>query len=160
MPKSYNFQIFLLAPHFFNSKNLQGIAGKQIVAKPKTTDDTVWLITRRCQQMTLCGLLQGGVSGKEYTCQCRRRGFGHCVRKIPWSGKWQPTLVFLPGESHGQRSLVGYCLWVAESQKWLSTRVHWWNYVGQIRDLIIVGKRNVSSIQTIVITAYWYVFLL
>ena len=49
MPKSYNFQIFLLAPHFFNSKNLQGIAGKQIVAKPKTTDDTVWLITRRCQ---------------------------------------------------------------------------------------------------------------
>ena len=117
MPKSYNFQIFLLAPHFFNSKNLQGIAGKQIVAKPKTTDDTVWLITRRCQQMTLCGLLQGGVSGKEYTCQCRRRGFDHCVRKIPWSGKWQPTLVFLPGESHGQRSLVGYCLWVAESQK-------------------------------------------
>ena len=108
--------------------------------------------------MTLCSLLQGGVSGKEYTCQCRRRGFDHCVRKIPWSGKWQPTLVFLPGESQGQRSLVDYCLWVAESQKWLSTRVHWWNYVGQIRDLIIVGKRNVSSIQTIVITAYWYCF--
>ena len=30
------------------------------------------------------------------------------VRKIPWSGKWQPTPVFLPGESHGQRGLVGY----------------------------------------------------
>jgi len=28
--------------------------------------------------------------------------------KIPWSRKWQPTPVFLPGESHGQRSLVGY----------------------------------------------------
>ncbi|KAM7226785.1 hypothetical protein CapIbe_021861, partial [Capra ibex] len=25
--------------------------------------------------------------------------------------KWQPTLVFLPGESHGQRSLVGYGPW-------------------------------------------------
>ena len=30
------------------------------------------------------------------------------VRKLPWSRKWQPTPVFLPGESHGQRSLVGY----------------------------------------------------
>ena len=28
--------------------------------------------------------------------------------KIPWSRKWQPTPVFLPGESHGQRSLAGY----------------------------------------------------
>ena len=30
------------------------------------------------------------------------------VGRIPWRRKWQPTLVFLPGESHGQRSLVGY----------------------------------------------------
>ena len=29
-------------------------------------------------------------------------------RKIPWRRAWQPTPVFLPGESHGQRSLVGY----------------------------------------------------
>ena len=29
-------------------------------------------------------------------------------RSIPWRRKWQPTPVFLPGESHGQRSLVGY----------------------------------------------------
>ena len=27
--------------------------------------------------------------------------------KIPWRKEWQPTPVFLPGESHGQRSLVG-----------------------------------------------------
>ena len=33
------------------------------------------------------------------------------VRKIPWRRKWQPTQVFLPGESHGQRRLVGYSLW-------------------------------------------------
>ena len=26
----------------------------------------------------------------------------------PWRRKWQPTAVFLPGESHGQKSLVGY----------------------------------------------------
>ena len=35
----------------------------------------------------------------------RRCGFDPCVRKIPWRRKWQPTPVFLPGESHGQRSL-------------------------------------------------------
>ena len=36
---------------------------------------------------------------------------GNClvmVRKIPWRRKWQPTPVFLSGESHGGRSLVGY----------------------------------------------------
>ena len=30
------------------------------------------------------------------------------VRKIPWRRAWKPTPVFLPGESHGQKSLVGY----------------------------------------------------
>ena len=43
-------------------------------------------------------------SGKESTCQCRRckrRGFNPWVGKIPWSRKWQPTSVFLPGKFHG-----------------------------------------------------------
>ena len=31
--------------------------------------------------------------------------------KIPWRRKWQPTLVFWPGEFHGQRSLVGSSPW-------------------------------------------------
>ena len=31
--------------------------------------------------------------------------------KIPWRRKWQPTPVFLPGASHGQRSLAGYSPW-------------------------------------------------
>ena len=33
------------------------------------------------------------------------------VRKIPWSRKWQPASVFLPGKFHGQRSLVSYSPW-------------------------------------------------
>ena len=33
------------------------------------------------------------------------------VGKIPWRRKWQPTPVFLPGKSHGQRSLAGYSPW-------------------------------------------------
>ena len=40
--------------------------------------------------------------------KCRRWGFNPWVGKISWRRKWQPTLVFLPGESHGQRSLEGY----------------------------------------------------
>ena len=40
--------------------------------------------------------------------QCRRYGFHPWVRKFPWRRKRQPTPVFLPGEFHGQRSLLGY----------------------------------------------------
>ena len=43
--------------------------------------------------------------------QCRRCRLDPWVRKIPWRRKWQPTPVFLPGESHGWRSLVGYSPW-------------------------------------------------
>ena len=43
--------------------------------------------------------------------QCRRPGFDPWVGKIPWRRKWQPMPVFLPGESHGRRSLVGSSLW-------------------------------------------------
>ena len=50
-------------------------------------------------------------SCKESTCQCRRckrHGFDPWVGKIPWRRKRLPTLVFLSGKSHGQRSLMGY----------------------------------------------------
>ena len=53
----------------------------------------------------------GGTSGNESACQCRRGkryGFNPWVRKIPWRKARQPTPVFLPGESHGERSLAGY----------------------------------------------------
>ena len=43
--------------------------------------------------------------------QCRRCGFDPRVGKISWRMKQQPTPVFLPGESHGQRSLGGYSPW-------------------------------------------------
>ena len=33
------------------------------------------------------------------------------AKKIPWSRKWQPMPVFLPGKFHGQRSLAGYSPW-------------------------------------------------
>ena len=51
-----------------------------------------------------------GLGGKESTCQCRRHrrgGFDPRVGKIPWRRKWQPTPVFLPGKSHGQKAQGG-----------------------------------------------------
>ena len=53
-------------------------------------------------------------SGNESTCQsrrCRWHGFDPWVGKIPWSRKWQPMPLFLPGKFHGQRRLAGCSLW-------------------------------------------------
>ena len=50
------------------------------------------------------------LNGKESACQGRRCGFDPWVGKIPWGRKWQPTPVFLPEKSHGQKSLEGYSL--------------------------------------------------
>ena len=50
-------------------------------------------------------------SAKESACWCRRHSklrFDPWVGKIPSRRKWQPTLVFLPEKSHGQRSVAGH----------------------------------------------------
>ena len=58
-------------------------------------------------------------SGKESPCQCRRcnrHRFDPWVGKIPWSRKWQPTSVFMPGKFHGQRGAwQATVCWVTES---------------------------------------------
>ena len=51
------------------------------------------------------------LSGKESAHQCRRYRLDPWAGKIPWGRKWQSTPVFLPGKSHGQRSLAGYSPW-------------------------------------------------
>ena len=84
-----------------------------------------WLLVVHAQSLQLCLSLcnpmdlsplgfPGGTSGKEHACHCRRHkgyGFDPWVGKIPWRRKWQPTPVFLPRESHEQRSLAGYSPW-------------------------------------------------
>ena len=57
----------------------------------------------------------GGSDGKHLLAM-QRPGFDPWVGKIPWRRKWQPTLVFLPGKSHGQRTLVGYSTWGCKSR--------------------------------------------
>ena len=42
------------------------------------------------------------------------RDVGSTSGKMPWRRAWQPTPVFLPGESHGKRSLAGYSSWVCK----------------------------------------------
>ena len=65
----------------------------------------------------MCGINQGfpgGASGKELACQFRRQKrlrFDRWVEKIPWRRAWKCILIFLPGESLGQRNLVGCSSW-------------------------------------------------
>ena len=61
----------------------------------------------------------------------KRLVFDPWGRKIPWRSTWQPVQVFLPGKSHGQRSLVGYSLWgckESDMTEWLNkTQINTFN---------------------------------
>ena len=69
------------------------------------------------------------------------------VGKIPWMRAWQLTLVFLPGESHGQRSLVGYDPWgckesdTTEATEHAHTRVR---KVGTVLYLAVAAPETVN----------------
>ena len=94
-------------------KNIAGEGSKDIRGKFSEG----WRIFAAAR-MNVIGKLQrelvffpGGPSGKEPACQQRRHRrheFDPWAWKVPWRRAWQPTPVFLPGESHGQRSLEGY----------------------------------------------------
>ena len=65
----------------------------------------------------------GSSQSRDWTHCCNRPGFNPWIEKIHWRRKWQPTPVFLPGEFHGQRSLVGYSPWghkESDITEWLS----------------------------------------
>ena len=106
-----------------------------------------------------------GASGKESACQCRRckrSGFDPWVKKIPWRRPWQPTPVFLPGESHGQKSLSVYspsshkervghnwsdlaCIIIPKY--WIFGLIKWVNTCKKLKQsLIIVNIRWLSAI--------------
>ena len=86
----------------------------------------------------------GGTSGKEPACQCRRckrHRFDPWVGKIPWRRKWQPTPVFLIGESHGRGTWQATVHRITPSQaplRWLSMKscrsatmlsINYWSYI-------------------------------
>ena len=104
----------------------------------------------------------GGSVSKEFACnaedflQCRRPRFDPWVEKIVWRRKWQPTPVFLPEKSHGERSLAGYSPWVTRVGHSLATEHHHhktttihsdlcglrWN---EIKELHIIPHQNPPS---------------
>ena len=63
----------------------------------------------------------------------KRRRFDPWVKKIPWSRKWQPTPVLLPGKSQGRRSLVGCRPWGRKDSD-MTERLHFhfsFSYIGE-----------------------------
>ena len=90
-----------------------------VVLWPQSGPSVDWPASWNCWLLLWVLGFPGGTSGNEPTCQCRRRkrrGFSPWVGKIPWRRAWQPTPVFLPGESHGQRSQWARANKVAKSQ--------------------------------------------
>ena len=61
------------------------------------------------------------------------------VGKIPWRRNWQPTPVFLPGKSHGQRSRVGYSPWVCKRPTQLS------NWITPLHTHIHLSEVSINS---------------
>ena len=89
--------------------------GKKKFENPPNIIHILWKSSFTCKHLfegsnERCGFPRC-LSGKESTCQCRRCGFSSWIGKLPWMTEWQPTLVFLPEKSRGQRSLAGYSPW-------------------------------------------------
>ena len=106
----------------------------------------------------LLGLLRW-FSGKESDCQCgraRRHRFDPWVRKISWSGKWQPAPAFLPGKFHGQRSLADYNPW---SHKELDTTEHTHTHA-QAPTPLLLGSTNGEAKRVIAGKEKWEVQVL
>ena len=74
------------------------------------------------------------LSSKKSAYKCRRlmrHGFNPWVGKIPWRRKWQPTLLFLPWKSHGQRSLASCNPWdCKESDATEQASIIYWEHRG------------------------------
>ena len=80
----------------------------------------------------------------------RLSGFAFTFHFHHWRRKWQPTPVFLPEESQGQRSLVGFRLWGrieldttdATQQQQQQQRYHTWNRVWQPTSVLLPGESH------------------
>ena len=92
-------------------------------------------------------------SGKESACQCwrhKRCGFNPWFGKIPWSRKWQPTPVFLPGKFYGQRTWWATILGVTTEHTYTHTDTH-----THIHTHIYLSFRSFEIIPSIVSILYW-----
>ena len=111
----------------------------------------------------ICGVLYVAlvVKKKKKTClPIQETWVQSLVGKIPWRRAWQPTPVFLPGESHGHRSLAGYIHWVAQSQmqlKRLSIHTAYSGYWFFVRHMVL---KIFSLIMWVTFLLCWYYFFI
>ena len=117
--------LYLMDPSDFHCLSVNSHSNskkKNKKQKPKTLvlssaihlSDFSILVYNRLFNSVYIGFLGGSPSDKESACQhrgCKRLKVKPWVGTIPWSRKWHPTPVSLPGECHGQRSLVDYSPW-------------------------------------------------
>ena len=99
----------------------------------------IWLGFQGCSLLFYClfivtvwGLSWDFPGGSEVKASARNAGDLGSIPgsgRFPWRRKWQPTPVFLPGESHGQRSLVGYSPW-DHKQSDATERLHFHFHIG------------------------------
>ena len=109
--------------------------------------DTTKATQQQQKQSSTLGFL-GVAGGKESACQCRRHiktEFHPWIWKIPWRRAWQPTPVFLPRESHGQRSLAGYGLQghkEPDMTEITCTQTHYQLYIPKFKQLrlCVIGR--------------------
>ena len=85
------------------------------------------LLLKRIYSIVLGSGFSGSSGGKESACYAGHPGLIPGSGRSPWRRKWQPTPVFLPGKSHGQRSLAGYSPWgckESDTTEWLTHFKH------------------------------------
>ena len=78
----------------------------------------------------------GSSDSRESACNPRDPGSIPVLGGFPWRRKWQPTPVFLPGKSHGQRSLAGYSPW-GRKESDTTERLHSLYY----RNLLVLSSK-------------------
>ena len=111
-------QYALLTVSFYITSNVDQTGGDTFPSSERNTNSDLWDYSKYDISLSIqiySSFLELNLklvfSGKESAYQCTRHKrcrFDPWVGKIPWRRAWQLTPVFLPRESHGQRSLVGY----------------------------------------------------
>ena len=90
------------------------------------------------------------LSDKQFTCQCRRSRFDPC--RFYWRKKWQSTPVFLPGESHGQKSLVGCSPW-GRKESDMTEHAHIWPIAACLLGCLRAGRAGEGAVRVGSITS-------
>ena len=109
----------ILHKHSTTWNSLNTLSSYQLKPNMKLTWNQIWnsgyriLISNSGCLRTILGL-PWWLRWERICLQCRRSEFDSWVGETPWRREWQPTAVFLPGESHGQRSLADTVHGVAE----------------------------------------------